>query len=296
MNKYVSLIRFGGGGGFSSSLGGGGISSGGGYSSGGYYGGYYGSGSTNTHVSILSAVIFVIVVIVIIIVMIILNKKYPRSSQGIQNGFQTLANESEMGMGMGAPFFQEADITQITSIDPNFSKQRFLDHVQSLFAKFQQAWSASDITTIQAYLTESMYTRLQTQISELIAKNEQDVLENIAIGGLKIVKCSIDNNFEYLSVQIDASMKDYDVNKDTGKVVSGNKFVNGRFTEYWEFIRSKSVQSDYSKGFVAQTCPNCGAPIDINEFGECKYCKAKIISGNFDWVLDNIYQQGEFQA
>ncbi len=288
MNKYVSLIRFGGGGSFSS----GGFSSGGGLSSGGgYYGGYYGTtNGTTTHMSTLGAIIFIVVFVLIIIMVLILRKK--NIASGITTGISGIQN----GSAMGIPFFQEADITQLTEIDSNFSKQRFLDHVQSLFFKFQQAWTASNITSVQAYLTESMYTRLQTQISELIQKNEQDVLENIAIGGLKIVKCSIDNNFEYLTVQIDASMKDYDVNKDTGKVVSGNKFINGRFTEYWEFIRSKSVLSDYSKGFLAQTCPNCGAPIDINEFGECKYCKAKVISGNFDWVLDNIFQQGEFQV
>ncbi len=288
MNKYVSLIRFGGGGSFSS----GGFSSGGGLSSGGgYYGGYYGTTSgTTTHMSTLGAIIFIVVFVLIIIMVLILRKK--NIASGITTGISGIQN----GSAMGIPFFQEANITQLTEIDSNFSKQRFLDHVQSLFFKFQQAWTASNITPVQAYLTESMYTRLQTQISELIQKNEQDVLENIAIGGLKIVKCSIDNNFEYLTVQIDASMKDYDVNKDTGKVVSGNKFINGRFTEYWEFIRSKSVLSDYSKGFLAQTCPNCGAPIDINEFGECKYCKAKVISGNFDWVLDNIFQQGEFQV
>ncbi len=290
MNKYVILTRFGGGEGFSSGFSSRGLSYGG-HSS----GIYYGSGiTTNTHLSPLSIIIFIVVVIFIIIVIFIINKRNPRANQGIVNDINTLINENSMGIQENS-FFQEADITQLTNLDPNFAKQRFLDHVQSLFFKFQQAWTSSDITTIQAYLTESMYTRLQTQISELIQKNEQDVLENIAIGGLKIVKCNIDNNFEYLTVQIDASMKDYEINKDTNKVVSGNKFINGRFTEYWEFIRSKNVQSDYSKGFITQTCPNCGAPIDINEFGECKYCKSKIISGNFDWVLDNIYQQGEFQ-
>ena len=34
-----------------------------------------------------------------------------------------------------------------------------------------------------------------------------------------------------------------------------------------------------------ENCPNCGAPLDINSAGICKYCNAKIVSENTKWVL-----------
>ena len=37
-------------------------------------------------------------------------------------------------------------------------------------------------------------------------------------------------------------------------------------------------------------CPNCGAALNINMTGHCNYCKAKVSSGEFDWVLSRIEQ------
>ena len=37
-------------------------------------------------------------------------------------------------------------------------------------------------------------------------------------------------------------------------------------------------------------CPNCGAELKINMGGECEYCRAKITTGDFDWVLSRLDQ------
>jgi hypothetical protein len=42
-----------------------------------------------------------------------------------------------------------------------------------------------------------------------------------------------------------------------------------------------------------KVCPNCGAPLEINQIGECKYCKAAVASGRFDWVLSRIEQEDD---
>ena len=43
-------------------------------------------------------------------------------------------------------------------------------------------------------------------------------------------------------------------------------------------------------------CPNCGAPIDINQNANCQHCKAFLRSGEYDWVLCEITQECEWQA
>ena len=37
-------------------------------------------------------------------------------------------------------------------------------------------------------------------------------------------------------------------------------------------------------------CPTCGAPLRIEMAGNCSYCRAKVTSGEFDWVLSRIEQ------
>ena len=39
-------------------------------------------------------------------------------------------------------------------------------------------------------------------------------------------------------------------------------------------------------------CPNCGAPLDVDLAGMCRYCKAPVMSGEYGWVLARISQVG----
>ena len=81
---------------------------------------------------------------------------------------------------------------------------------------------------------------------------------------------------------------DYEVDEATGNVVFGSK-RSEPFTEYWTFQRAVGVQTG-ANSLLDKKCPNCGAPLDVNQIGECKYCKAAVTSGRFDWVLSRIEQ------
>ena len=44
-------------------------------------------------------------------------------------------------------------------------------------------------------------------------------------------------------------------------------------------------------GTLENTCPSCGAPVLLTQIGECRYCKAAVTSGKFDWVVSRIEQE-----
>ena len=33
------------------------------------------------------------------------------------------------------------------------------------------------------------------------------------------------------------------------------------------------------------TCPNCGAPLEISSSGVCEYCGSVVTTGQYSWVL-----------
>ena len=43
-------------------------------------------------------------------------------------------------------------------------------------------------------------------------------------------------------------------------------------------------------------CPNCGAPIEMNQSANCTHCKALLRSGEYDWVLTEITQESEWHV
>ena len=44
------------------------------------------------------------------------------------------------------------------------------------------------------------------------------------------------------------------------------------------------------------SCPSCGAPLKIEMAGNCSYCRAKVTSGDFDWVLSRIEQDDVYDG
>ena len=60
--------------------------------------------------------------------------------------------------------------------------------------------------------------------------------------------------------------------------------------EDWSFQRSVDRHDPDGGGTLSVKCPNCGAPLDVDLAGVCKYCQAPVMSGDYDWVLARIGQ------
>jgi hypothetical protein len=56
------------------------------------------------------------------------------------------------------------------------------------------------------------------------------------------------------------------------------------------------VPTSGKPGTLENTCPRCGAPIALTQIGECRYCKAAVTSGKFDWVVSRIDQEDDATA
>jgi hypothetical protein len=188
------------------------------------------------------------------------------------------------------------DLAALQAKDPNFNQQMFLDRAQAAFFALQKSWMDRNLEPARVYMSDGIYHRWKTQIDAMIAAHKRNVLDNLVIGGVQLVKVQTDPNFDTITVRIDASAADYEVDDTTAnKVIYGSR-QNQNFTEYWTLIRSGSARTKAGEGAEVTQCPNCGAPLSINESGVCSYCKATVTSGQFGWVLDNITQASEWQG
>ncbi|MDQ6713623.1 MAG: TIM44-like domain-containing protein [Candidatus Dormibacteraeota bacterium] len=188
----------------------------------------------------------------------------------------------------------ESGLTALQARDPNFNQQVFLDRAQTTFFVLQNAWMARNLEPARIYLSDGIYHRWKMQVDQFVALHKRDVLEDLAVNGCTIARVKGDANFDSITVRFDAIAADYEVD-DAGKMLSGDKTVQP-FTEYWTFIRSQAARSRVGESAQITQCPNCGAPVSINESGICAYCKATVTTGQFGWVLDNITQASEWSA
>ncbi len=58
--------------------------------------------------------------------------------------------------------------------------------------------------------------------------------------------------------------------------------------EDWIIRRSADAATPASGGILSGRCPQCGAPLQVDQNGSCAYCRALVLSGGRDWVVWSI--------
>jgi predicted lipid-binding transport protein (Tim44 family) len=304
---FAVLIRAGGGsgggksGGGSSSGGRSGGFSGGGYSSGGG-GGYYAAGGASVFGAIFGLLCLVIVIVVILLAFRAARKAGITSSSLAGLGTDTAAGGSGAALGEDPNAGRittradiDAGIAAIQEGDPGFNEADFLSDCNRAFFSIQQAWTERKPDISRQVMHDGIWQQHKFQIDQYVSQNKQNILENLAVQNTRIVSVSSDPAFDTVMVRYFASCADYDVELgEKPKIVRGDKQVKD-WAEDWIFQRKAGAVTKPNGGTMAKRCPNCGAPLDLDLAGICRYCRAPVMSGEFDWVLTRIEQLPSYE-
>jgi predicted lipid-binding transport protein (Tim44 family) len=182
-------------------------------------------------------------------------------------------------------------IATIRSEDAAFDENGFMQRVQQAFYALQGAWQERDLSASRPFMSPGLYLGWSSQVQQLIDLHKRNVLEGLRIDDLRVDSILHGNVFDDVTVRVAATCADYEVDERTGKMIFGSREPSS-FTEFWTFQRSRGAQTT-GRSVLDKVCPNCGAPLDMNQIGECKFCKAAVTSGRFDWVLSRIEQENE---
>lgn len=243
---------------------------------------YYGSGNP---------IFFIIAAVIIIVIIRAVRKKFTQhAGAGLQ---QALAGRSVISGAAILPDISTG-LAAIKQKDADFDEQSFKDKANTAFFKVQYAWQKKDMEVARAFVSDSIMERYTVQLQDLKDKHWTNHMDNVAVGSTEIAKVNQDEKFDKITVRISASAADYTMDDATGKVVKGSQTPN-HFTEYWTFIRSKSAHTDKEKSLKNEKCPSCGAALQVSATGKCNYCSSVVTSGEYDWVLSEITQQGDFE-
>ncbi len=277
----ILWARAGGGEGYS---GGGGDGGGGGGGGGGHGGGFI--------VYLLIRLVFEHPVIGIPLVIFLLFLLYQGGQQGT-NAYQ--GNVIRRGGEVIDQQQFNSTVAMIRQHDPNFDSEAFCQRVRTAFLKIQQAWTAQDLAAVRAFISDGVYERFSLQFAEQRDAGYRDMMDNVAVEETRVADICSAGVFDEVSVRIRASASDYRASLKDGKPLSGNPGSVEPFVEVWSFLRKRGAITDVSKtGLIEGNCPNCGAPIEMNQTANCQRCKAELRSGEYDWVLGEITQESEW--
>lgn len=181
-------------------------------------------------------------------------------------------------------------LSALTAKDPAFDVGQFQARVGLVFQQFQIAWSARDLAKMRPFLSDALFTTQQYWIGAYLAQRLRNVTEGAHVTKLEVVKVASDAYFDAITVRLFATGLDYTLSDD-GRLVSGSRSKPRPYSEYWTLIRGTNKKGPTRTDLA---CANCGAPLAVNMTGHCTYCKVKVTTGDFDWVLSRIEQDESY--
>ena len=174
---------------------------------------------------------------------------------------------------------------------PEFTWPEFEARARLIFNELQAAWSSLDWERARPHETDSIFQMHRYWIEEYKRQKLRNALDQCRITSMQPVKIKEDTFYNAITLRIWAEGYDYTVDQ-SGKVISGSKKKLRQWSEYWTFIRNRNAKPVHARADL--NCPNCGAPLKVNVTGICEYCRGKVTSGEFDWVLSKIEQDESY--
>ncbi len=185
----------------------------------------------------------------------------------------------------------DVGLAAIKAHDPAFDLEQFTQRAQQVFFTVQQGWVERNPDLSRRVMADGLWQAQRFQVQSYLEAHRRNVVDNLAVANIWPVAASCSSSTDVVTVRILAACTDYDVDDATGAVVRGDTEVRS-WAEDWTFQRSSSAVTRPGGTTMGERCPNCGAPLDVDIAGSCRYCKAPIMSGDYDWVLARISQVG----
>lgn len=206
------------------------------------------------------------------------------------------ADVAEQGTDRPTVFDPEVQAQHAALIaeDPGTKPELIEQRLRAIYRELNTAWTALDLQKIRPLVSDALYNYLVYWISAYRKQGLRNMLEDMAIQRMQIVKLVRDRHYDAITIRFWAEGRDYTVSIADNKRVSGDKHSKRRYSEYWTLIRGAKVRGAPRD---ASTCPSCGAPTDkVTMAGTCEYCGAHLTRGEFDWVLSKIEQDESYRG
>lgn len=173
-------------------------------------------------------------------------------------------------------------------VDPQFDDNAFKEKLSNLYVQFQNAWQDKNMESLRPYLTDAMYAQFDRQLDAYRRNHQTNYIERIAVLSVELAGWKQESGKDTVIAELRTRIVDYVMDDNTGTIIRGSNTQEKFMTYEWTLVRTSGQVTGQSSGMTGQSCPYCGAHIDINHTAVCEYCGSVLTTDTFDWVVSNI--------
>jgi hypothetical protein len=156
-----------------------------------------------------------------------------------------------------------AAVSEIQARDPAFDETSFLARAEYAYHLVEQAISQQKPEVSRQVMADALW--LQHRDALLAAQRGAPAVPAPPPATARVTAAHTDASYDTIVVRFTPTA--------------------GGQAQDWSFQRSSGAVTKPGAPAVHDKCPNCGAPLQLDDAGVCSYCHAVVSSGAYDWVL-----------
>lgn len=224
----------------------------------------------------------VVTVTVIIIVIIIIVVKSKHGKGGGSTG-------SRAGTPVSTPTSVPCKpMSQYNELDDQFDQAELKEKISNLYVQMQNCWQDRNLESLQPYFTDALFNQMNRSVETMKKLGQTNYVQRIAVLGVDLQGWYQEEGEDHVVAIVRTRIVDFTLDDNSGKLISGDRNKEKFMTYQWDLCRATGAKTKQVEGMETVNCPNCGAPVSINETAKCPYCGSVITVENQDWVISGI--------
>ncbi len=176
-----------------------------------------------------------------------------------------------------------AGAAAIARRDPGFRVRALADWGFAVTALICQSMVSGDATCTRTCMGNGQY-RAHQALLELRSRADVSFAGTWQAVDAFVVAATQSPLVEAVRVRVTCAGWRLERHEPTGITLRGGP-DNATWSEDLTFARSTGAVTPPAGGLPASRCPSCGANLDLDPNGACRYCKGIVTAGRHDWVL-----------
>lgn len=219
------------------------------------------------------------VIIIVIIVMVVQSK---RGKGGESTG-------SRAGTPVSTPTSVPCKpMSQYNELDDQFDQAELKEKISNLYVQMQNCWQDRNLESLQPYFTDALFNQMNRSVETMKKLGQTNYVQRIAVLGVDLQGWYQEEGEDHVVAIVRTRIVDFTLDDNSGKLISGDRNKEKFMTYQWDLCRATGAKTKQVEGMETVSCPNCGAPVSINETAKCPYCGSVITVENQDWVISGI--------
>jgi len=176
------------------------------------------------------------------------------------------------------------ELDAITADDPTFDPDVFVARVATLYPHLARAAREPTCPLALVAISPLLRRELATALGSSDPLAPRRVVDSVVVKTATIMAASHVSGYgDGITVDITAEAAEHVV--DASARYPDRSAPRRTVHDRWTFWRPAGVTSTAHGGALAQLCPVCGAPIQLDADGQCRHCNTAVTLGTRDWSL-----------